>query len=406
VATRVRTVRDSAEYVAALAAIGHYFGWSPTEEDGTRFAKLLPFDRMHAVLDEGRIVAGAGAFPFRLTVPGGDVACAGVTVVGVLPTHRRRGLLRRMMDTQLADVRERGEPVAALWASEETIYGRFGYGLASTSLHVDAERGAVSIRRELPRSGAVRLVDHGEAARVFPRLYRRIGRTHPGMIVRTKDWWETRRLDDRPDQRRGAGPLVRALLERDGEPVGYALYRLSQEGSTPETWKKTIRVNEALGVDAAATWDIWRFLLEIDWVDRIAAYHLPLDHPLPFLVDRINKLRLSIWDALWIRLVDVPAALSARTYATPGRVTVDVSSDPHFGENVGTWTIDRGEVRRTTRRPDVRLAVDALGSVYLGGVSFASLARAGRAEEVARGGIARADAVFRTDAAPWCPEIF
>ena len=249
-------------------------------------------------------------------------------------------------------------------------------------------------------------MDDEEAARVFPRLYRRVGRTHPGMIVRTKDWWTTRSLDDRPAGRRGAGPLVRALLEREGEPVGYALYRLAQEGSTPEDWKKTIRVNEAFGVDAAATWDIWRFLLEIDWVDRVAAFQLPLDHPLPFLVDRINKLRLSVWDALWLRLVDVPAALSARTYATPGRTTIDVVSDPHFDDNVGTWTVESGQVRRTQRRPDVRLAVDALGSAYLGGVSFAQLARAGHAEEVARGGIARADAVFRTDAAPWCPEIF
>jgi predicted acetyltransferase len=406
VATRVRTVRDLAEYGAALAAIGHYFGWAPTEEESTRFATLLPFDRLHAVLDDGRIVAGAGAFPFRLTVPGGDVPCAGVSVVGVLPSHRRRGLLRRMMDAQLDDVRERGEPVAALWASEETIYGRFGYGLASTSLHVDADRRAVAIRRELPRAGTVRLVDDDEAARVFPRLYRRVGRTRPGMIVRTKDWWTTRRLDDQPEWRRGAGPLVRALLEREGEPVGYALYRLAQEGTTPDTWKKTIRVNEAFGVDDAATRDIWRFLFDIDWVDRIVAFHLPLDHPLPFLVDRINKLRLSVWDGLWVRLVDVPAALSARSYATPGRTTIDVVSDPHFSDNVGTWTVERGRVRRSARRPDVRLAVDALGSAYLGGVSFAQLARAGLAEEGARGGIARADAVFRTDAAPWCPENF
>ena len=115
------------------------------------------------MLDDGRIVAGAGAFPFGLTVPGGEVPCAGVTVVGVLPSHRGRGLLRRMMDAQLEDVRERGEPVAALWASK-TIYGRFGYGLASTSLNVDADRHAVAIRRELPRAGSVRLVDDEEAA--------------------------------------------------------------------------------------------------------------------------------------------------------------------------------------------------------------------------------------------------
>jgi predicted acetyltransferase len=405
-AYRVRTTRDLDEYAAAASAIGHYFGWQPTEEDARRFVKLLPLERMHAVWDDGAVVAGAGVFPFELVVPGGQLPCAGVTVVGVLPSHRRRGLLRRMMDAQLRDIRERGEPIAALWASEETIYGRFGYGLASTSLNLDADRRAVSIGpAEGPRT-SVRLVDHDEALRVFPRLYRRVAQTRPAMIVRSPEWWASRRLDDAPERRRGGGPLVRALLQRDGRPVGYALYRLLQEGSSPESWTKTVRVLEALGVDARATRDVWRFLFEIDWTDRVAAYHLPLDHPLPLLVDRINKLRLTVWDALWIRLVDVPSALQGRTYAAGERVTVEVVSDPHFPENVGLWTIEDGTVRTARRRPDVRLPVRALGAAYLGGYSFAQLAAVGLAEEPVRGGLARADAAFRSAAAPWCPEIF
>ena len=376
-ALRVRTVRDLDEQAAAFAAIGHYFGWSPTSEDAERFRTLLPLDRTHAVLDDGAIVAGAGAFPFGLTVPGGALPCAGVTVVGVLPSHRRRGLLRRMMDAQLRDVRERGEPIAALWASEETIYGRFGYGLASLSHNIDTERHAVAIRSEPPRDGSMRLVTHDEALRTFPRLYERVGRTRPGMIVRSRDWWSIRRLDDRPEVRRGGGPLVHALLERDGRPVGYALYRLVQEGSTPETWTKTIRVVEAFGVDDAATRDVWRFLLQIDWTDRVAAYHLPVDHPLPLLVDRINKLHLSVWDALWLRVVDVPAALAGRSYGSGGPVTVEVVVRPALPGERRPWTIDDGEVRRTRRRADVRVAVDALGSAFLGGISFAQLAACG-----------------------------
>ncbi len=405
-AIRVRTVRDLDEQVAAISAIGHYFGWAPTLEDAERFRTLLPADRMHAVLDGGEIVAGAGAFPVALTVPGGALPCAGVSVVGVLPSHRRRGLLRRMMDAQLRDVRERSEPLAALWASEETIYPRYGYGLAALSHNIDADRRTVAVRRELPRDGSMRLVTNDEALRTFPRLYERVGRTRPGMIVRSRDWWAIRRLDDRPEQRRGAGPLVRALLERDGRAVGYAFYRLAQDGSTPETWTKTIRVVEAVGIDDAATRDVWRFLLQIDWTDRVAAYHLPVDHSLPLLVDRVTKLRLSVWDSLWLRVVDVPAALAGRTYGTAGPITVEVTSDPHFPENVGTWTVDGGDARRARRRPDVRVAVDALGSAFLGGISFAQLARVGRAEEGARGGIERADAAFRASAAPWCAEIF
>lgn len=405
-AFRVRSVRDVVEYRAAMAAIGHYFGWVPSEEDAERFGKLLPAERLHAVLDDGEIVAAAGAFPFSLTVPGGELPCAGVTIVGVLPSHRRRGLLRRMMDVQLRDVRARREPIAALWASEETIYGRFGYGLASFSHSIDAERGAVAVRRELPRKGSVRLVRPDEALRTFPRLYERVARTRPGMIVRSREWWAIRRLDDRPEQRRGAGPLVCALLEREGRPVGYALYRLFQEGSTPGTWTKTVRVVEALGVDDAATADVWRFLLEIDWTDRVVEYLLPVDHPLPLLVDRVNKLRLSVWDGLWLRVVDVPAALAGRGYGSPGPVTIEVVSDPHFPDNRGSWTLADGEVRRGRRRPDVRLPIDALGSAFLGGISFAALARAGRLEEGARGGVERADAAFRAPAAPWCAETF
>jgi len=307
-----------------------------------------------------------------------------------------------MMDAQLADVRQREEPIAALWASEETIYGRYGYGLASLSLHVDAERNAIAIPGE--RTTTVRLIDDEDALRSFPKVYARIGRTRPGMIVRTQDWWRVKQLDDHPERRRGAGPLVRALFERDGKPVGYALYRLAQSGSTPEDWKKTIRVLEAVGADDDATRDVWRFLLEIDWVDRVAGYHLPVDHPLPLLVDRVNKLRLTMWDALWVRLVDVSRALAGRSYG-PGRVTLEVTSDPHFPDNVGTWTIEDGSVKRARRRPDLRLPAAALGSAFLGGIPFAQLRAAGQVEEVVRGAVARADALFGAPA-PWCAEIF
>jgi predicted acetyltransferase len=406
VAYRVRTVRDLDEFRSAVGAIGHYFGWQPSEEEGQNFSKLLPFDRMHAVLDDGTIVAGAGVFPIELTVPGGPVRCAGVTVVGVLPSHRRRGLLTRMMRAQLEDARERAEPIAALWASEETIYGRYGYGLASLETNLKVPREWSGLRHDLPeRKGRIRLVEHDEAVRVFPRIYERVRRESVGFLSRTREWWEQKPLQDRPDRRFGAGPLNRALLERDGRPAGYVLYRMVQE-STPGEWKRNVRVNEAIGLDGDATRDVWRFLLEIDWTSEIHAQLLPVDHPLQLLIARINKLRLEIGDALWVRPLDVGAALAARTYASDGRASFDVTSDPQFPDNVGTWTVEGGAVGRGRGRPDVRLDVQALGSAYLGGFTFTQLARAGRAEEASRGGLARADAVFRTDAAPWCPEIF
>jgi predicted acetyltransferase len=403
-AIRVRTVRDVNELAQAMGAIGHYFGWQPAVEQIEPMTAYLPLDRMHAAFDDGVLVGGAGVYPFEMTVPGGVVRCAGVTIVGVHPTHRRRGVLRRMMTTQLEDVRRRGEPIAALWASEDTIYGRYGYGMASQRLDMQLERVRAELRPDLPpREGQVRLVEHDEALRTFPRLYARVARSWPGFLVRSRAWWDQRVLEDSEPRRGGAGPLNRALLEVDGRPAGYALYRILQH---PTEWRRSLRVQEAIGVDSRATREIWRFLLGVDWMEEIVMRLLPVDHPLWHLVARPRFLGFKRQDGLWVRIVDVPAALSARTYRGEGRVTLEVVSDPLFPENVGRWTIADGVARRSNRRPDVRLDVQALGSVYLGGFSFAELALAERVEESVRGGLARADDHFHTDVAPWCPEIF
>jgi predicted acetyltransferase len=406
VAFHVRTTRDLAEYRKAVSVIGHYFGWEPTAEDAERFSRLLPPDRLHCVFDGSSIVAGAGVMPLELTIPGGRLTCAGVTVVGVLPSHRRRGLLTRMMGAQLRDVRERGEPIAALWASEETIYGRYGYGLASVGVMAEAKRLTSQLRADLPaREGSIRMIDHDEALRVLPPLYNRIAEGTVGFLGRPRDWWELRTLDDREERRRGAGPLNRVLLELDGKPAGYATYRIKVEGSGSE-WHKKVLVGDAFGLDARATREIWRFLLEIDWTDTVETRLLPLDHALLLLTARVNELRARLWDGLWVRLVDVGAALAARSYSGDGRVTFEVTGDLLFPENLGTWTIADGVARSSRRRPDLRLDVQTLGAVFLGGFSFRELAAAERVEEVVRGGIARADGLFATPVAPWCPEIF
>jgi predicted acetyltransferase len=404
VAIRIRTVRNEQELAAAFGAIGHYFGWVPTAEQVEGFKGYLPFDRMHAAFDGGAVIGGAGVYPFELTVPGGPMRCAGVTIVGVHPTHRRRGILRRMMTAQLADVRERGEPIAALWASEDTIYGRYGYGAASRCAEITFPRVSAELRQGTPPGeGEVRLVDHDEAMRTFPRIYDRIRRRSPGFVLRTRDWWQNRNLDDNEWRRFGAGPLNRVLLELDGRPAGYAIYRIAQHQTE---FKRSLRVIEAQGLDARATREIWRFLLGVDWMDDIEARLLPLDHPIWNLVSRPRLLAMKVHNGVWVRPVDVGAALSGRSYAADGRVTVEVVSDPLFEDNVGCWTIADGCARRSTRRPDVRLSVQALGSVFLGGFTFGELARSELVEEGARGGIARADALFHTDIQPWCPEIF
>ncbi len=405
-AYRVRPCRSLDELGQAAGAIGHYFGWVPTGEEAERFEKVLPIERMHAAFDGKEIVGGAGVFPFQMTVPGGPVPCAGVTVVGVLPTHRRRGLLSRMMRAQIDDIHQRGEPFAALWASEPTIYGRFGYGHASLTHEVRLPRNWAALRAGTPaRTGQVRLVEQDEALKALPRLYQKVARETPGFLSRSKAWWELRRLRDDPSRRPpGSGPLNRALLEIDGRASGYALYRLVQSEEDGH-WKRTLRVVEALGIDATATREIWRFLLEVDWTDEIQAWLLPTDHPLLHLVARVDRLDLRIGTGLWVRPIDVGATLSARSYRSDSRITFELR-DSFCAWNDGTWTIADGVAKRSSRRPDLRLDVQALGAAYLGGFSFAELSRAGLIEEAARGGLARADALFSSERAPWCPEIF
>ena len=233
----------------------------------------MPPERLHAAFDDGEAIAGAGVFEFQLTVPGGRVPAAGVTTVAVLPTHRRRGILRDLMRAQLDDVHERGESVAYLLASEATIYGRFGYGLASSAARSTSARAAASSRAS-ETAGRVRLVSRDEALEAFPPIYERVAVETPGMFSRTREWWESRPLND-PDWRRGGGgELNYALLEIDGRAEGYALYRLNpsfEYGSSTGTTS----VIEAMGATPAAVASIWRFVLDIDWMDQITRWTSP-----------------------------------------------------------------------------------------------------------------------------------
>jgi predicted acetyltransferase len=166
-----------------------------------------------------------------------------------------------------------------------------------------------------------------------------------------------------------------------------------------------VRAIEVIAATPEATVSLWRFLLDIDWTKAVTTWLLPVDHPLFLLLARPNQARLRLGDGLWARLVDVGAALSARTYAGDGTVVLDVR-DEVCPWNEGRWRIEGGEASRTDDAADLALDVADLGSVYLGGFSFRELGRAGRVEELVQGAIDRADSIFRTDVAPWCPEIF
>jgi predicted acetyltransferase len=224
------------------------------------------------------------------------------------------------------------------------------------------------------------------------------------MFVRTKEWWRNRRLVDPEWAREGGGEQVRALLELDGEPAAYALYRLhfSAERGIPNGFTNVI---EAIGTSPEATREIWRYLLDIDWMARVTADLLPFDHELFLLLRDPRRLRFELRDGLWVRVVDVEAALNARSFKQGEPVVVEVH-DEYCPWNAGRWRVTPDGVERTDAEAELALPVSALGSVYLGGFSFGELARAGRVEELADGALDRADGLFRADRYPWCPEIF
>jgi predicted acetyltransferase len=399
----VRPCSSVEELRDALNAISHYFGHENQLEDAERFAKWIEVERMHAAFEGDRIIGGAGAFTFQMSVPGGAlVPAAGITVVGVLPTHRRRGVLTSLMREQLDDCRARGDVAAYLWASEATIYGRFGYGLASRMGAITLAKDRTQFAAPFETRGTVRLVDLEEAARTFPPLYERVVAQRPSMFLRAKDWWETRKLFDDPARRQG-GPKNLALLELDGEPAGYAIYNVKQDWAEGVS-KGVVTIVEVIAPTADASRELWRWLLDFDWTSSFSADLLPLDHELFMLLAEPRRMKFRVNDGVWVRLIDIGQALSARTF-NEGEIVLDVA-DAFLPENAGRWRVSSSGAERTDHAADLRLDITALGSVYLGGFTFDTLLRGSRAQELTEGAAVRADALFRTNTEPWCPEIF
>ena len=391
------------DHRAYLDSIAVGFSEQMHDDAAPKLESVLEFDRAIAAYDGDRMVGNAAAISFELTVPGGVLPTAGVTTVGVHPTHRRRGALRQMMRFQLDDVHRRGEPLAALWASEGGIYQRFGYGLASLRAGIKMPRYRSAFRRPHAFSGRIVMVSEAEARSAFPTVYEAVRPLRPGFFTFSEAFWDAEVFYFPERWRRGRGEPFHVLHDVGGLVDGYVRYAI-REGDESE-----VSVLDMLASTPAAHLDLWRYLADIDLMARVESWNIAVDDPLLLAVAEPRKLEMSVGDALWLRIVDVSPALAARRYRGDGQVVLEVA-DEFCPWNDGRWTLSVEDgvpfVRPATEAADLACDIADLAAAYLGGFSFAQLAAAGRVEERAPGGVARADALFRTDVAPWCLRVF
>lgn len=384
------------------------FGTPSLDDEQLRRERTVhQFDRAFGAFDGHRLIGTAGAYSFTMTIPGGvDVPTAGVTMVSVTPSHRRRGLLTEMMRQQLDEIAGRGEPLAVLNASESSIYGRFGYGPAIDHASYEIDSRLARFEPPLDDAGSFEVLAPDAAIDVVAEVYERYRPTRNGSIRRSRAWWELV-LGPRETWRGGGDLYVAVHRSATGEADGYVLYKI--RGHLEHGLQLgTIEVQELTGVTAAVELALWQFVFDVDLTTRAVLPWRPVDDPVRWRLAEPRQLRTTARvDMVWLRLVDVADALARRAYAAERRVLVEVV-DPFLPRNDGTYVVGGdGDAGSTTGAPpDLTLDVRALGAAYLGGVSFATLHAAGQVVEHRPGAVRELDALFVTDAAPHCTTRF
>jgi len=420
---------EPAEFPAFTAVLEQAFNsnW-PAEPAREHVRGTFEFDRSAAAFDADQIAGTACNFTFRLAVPGGTVAAAGISAVAVLPTHRRRGIMSALIRYLIADALGRGEPVAVLWAAEPEIYGRFGFGCATRRLSYAIPHGeARLVPPPLPAAGdaagsggtagagpggplRLRIADpaklHGELAAV----YGPVAATRPGALARDDRWWHVM-TDDPEWAREGAAPLRCLLAEDDRGPRGYALYAGRPTWGDDGIAANQLTVRELVAADPGAEFALWSDLLSRDLVSEVRVADRPVDDPLLHLLAGPRRARARLADGLWVRLADVPAALRQRRYCRDVDVVLEVI-DSELPANAGPWRLQAGagEPARCEPAPagsaEVTLTVQALGAAYLGGPSLAALAAAGQVAASRPAALTALSMAMSWDPAPWCPVDF
>ncbi len=377
---------------------------------------IVELERTLVAFDRDQMVGTTLAFSFGMTVPGGDVVgTAGISGVSVLPTYRRRGILSSLMRRQLDDIAAGSEPLAALFASESAIYGRYGYGSAAPDCRFTFRRGDGQLK-PLPASAGkapvLRLADPTSAVAEMKAVYEAQRLARPGMLTSHDGWWNLQ-VADPEFMREGASPQACVIAEDESGPRGYALYAAKPEWNNDGIPAQVLLLLGLHWTDPAACAALWTDMLTRDLVAEVRTRMRPVDDPvLNMLVDP-RRARALATDGLWVRLIDLPAALMARAYAAAVDVVIEVS-DALLPANDGRWRLQAGgpsdggkpSCERTMAEPDVALPVAALGAAYLGGIRLGGLAAAGQVMEHRPGALAELSTAMWWDPAPWSPMMF
>ena len=407
----IRRLREE-DFPAAVKVEGFAFGEQPTEDDVGVFRAAFNVDRTFCAVDDGNLVGTASVMDMELTLPGNRlIPVAALTWVAVLPTHTRRGIFGRLMEHQLDDIRLHGDPLSVLLASETGIYGRFGYGPATHVVSLRLERPQARLAQLPGRRGRMRLIDPAEAPSILSELYDRYRRHQPGAMSRHPGWW-AEYLYDMEHHREGAGAMFHAVHEdKAGTRDGYVSYRIKQNWVTAVP-RNELTIVELIALEAGVSAQLWDYCLNIDLIGAISFSRGRVDDPLRWLLADARSLQVcGLADDLWVRLVDVPRALAGRDYRSAGDLVVEVTDDTVPG-NSGRYRLEveaadaEARCAATALDPGLALSVADLGSAYLGGVSFQTLAAAGRVEELQPGALALADRMFATDCPPYCATMF
>jgi predicted acetyltransferase len=395
------------ELEAFVQALERAFHGRFRQEDLEQERLISEADRSFAAFDGDVIVGTAATCSTELTVPGAlSVSAPGITSVGVLPSHRRRGINTRLMSALLDQAAERDEPLAYLWASESPIYRGLGYGMASLCAEFEISTDRADFVPGVSTDGHVRALPRDEALPLMRPVYDAVAASRPGMIAIDDRWWtwlfhEPKRDEDEP--------LFFALHEGDdGVTDGYAVYKVKDEWAhgVPQN---ELKLQHLIASNPVATASLWRYLLDVDLVATVRAWDRPADEELLWLVAEPRRLKFMVSDGLWVRLIDISRSLEARRYAADGRLVIEVDDQLRPATSGRYELVVEGRETtcgRTDREPDLSCTVAALGAAYLGGNSFRQLARAQQMRELSPDALARADAMFASDPSPWFGFIF